>query len=89
MAGNFYGVPNGVATNVSHVYNYEANYFINLLIGPAPASIVARVVNQSFTFGATNSTVDQALDNYAFNHNAVIVSGAPGAPGAPETITAL
>jgi len=80
VAGNFYGVPNGVATNVSHVYNYEANYFINLLIGPAPASIVARVVNQSFTFGATNSTVDQALDNYAFNHNAVIVSGAPGGP---------
>src|SRR5664280_1087615 len=26
VAGNFYGVPLGVATNVAHVDNYEANY---------------------------------------------------------------
>ena len=28
VASNFYGLPGGVATNVAHVDNYDANYFI-------------------------------------------------------------
>ena len=30
VAGNFYGISGGVATNVAHVDNYDANYFIQI-----------------------------------------------------------
>ena len=32
VAGYFYGIPGGVATNVMHVDNYEANYFIVYIV---------------------------------------------------------
>src|SRR6185437_14509575 len=32
VAGNFYGLTIGVAPRVSHIDNYEANYFYNNLI---------------------------------------------------------
>ncbi len=76
VGGNFYGIPGGVATNVTHVDNYEANYFINYVVN-AGTSIPARVVNQSFTTSTTNnqSTYDQNYDWYAARYNTLFVSG--------------
>src|SRR5262245_30537269 len=45
----FYGLTNGVAPDVAHVDNYDANYFLNSLVTPG-AVIPGRVVNQSFVF---------------------------------------
>jgi hypothetical protein len=75
VAGNYYGMSGGVATNVAHVDNYDANTFINYYVSPG-RSIYARVVNQSF-IGATNSqtTYDQLYDGYAARYNALFVSG--------------
>jgi len=61
VASNFYGMPAGVATNIAHVDNYDANYFIQVfeqIIGSStnytaslPSSnIDDPVVNQSFIF---------------------------------------
>ena len=59
VGNNFYGLPNGVATNVAHVDNYDANYFVkvqDVVVGSSTNYIVTlpatnindRVVNQSF-----------------------------------------
>jgi Subtilase family len=79
VAANFYGRTGyGVATNVAHVDNYDADFFItnyvfNLL--PMPA---AAVVNQSFTFGplsiSDQQAVDSAYDDYEENFGALFVS---------------
>ncbi|MGA9452810.1 MAG: S8 family serine peptidase [Verrucomicrobiia bacterium] len=74
---HFYGIPGGVATNVSHVDNYDADYFYNHYIGNnSPLFNPTRVVNQSFAF-ATNdeSAVDPAYDNYAAYRNTIFLSG--------------
>ena len=81
VAGNFYGMSGGVATNVTHVDNYEANYFINNIVN-AKTSIPARVVNQSFTEGTYNTNLDQIYDNYAARYNTLFVTGA-GFNGSP------
>jgi hypothetical protein len=75
VAGNFYGMSGGVATNVVHVDNYEANTFVNYYVNQGH-SISNRVVNQSF-IGSTNSqsTYDQIYDNYAARSNILFVSG--------------
>ncbi|HEY4952668.1 MAG TPA: S8 family serine peptidase [Verrucomicrobiae bacterium] len=81
VAGNFYGVPAGVATNVVHVDNYDANYFYTSIIEASnPANINDAVVNQSFVFGPLSANqqqqVDQVYDNYAARYNTLFVSGA-------------
>lgn len=83
VAGDFYGISGGVATNVAHVDNYEADYFIQNFIEPTPyfpPNISDPVVNQSFTFGplATNSqaTDDSAYDNYAAQYSTLFISAA-------------
>ncbi len=75
VAANFYGETGGVATNVAHVDNYEANTFINYYVNKGH-SISDRVVNQSF-IGASSSqsSLDQIYDNYAAQHNTLFVSG--------------
>jgi Subtilase family len=60
VAGNFYGIPNGVATNIAHVDNYDADYFAQVSAIPVgvttnysvslEASSEDAVVNQSFIF---------------------------------------
>lgn len=61
VAGHFYGMSGGVATNVAHVDNYDADYFVQesvVVVGPVtnytitlPATnINDPVVNQSFVF---------------------------------------
>ena len=77
VAAYFYGVTKGVATNVSHVDNYDASYFFGYYIYNGLSLVdPTRVVNQSFTF-ATNyeSIMDPAYDNYAANNNTIFVSG--------------
>lgn len=89
VAGNFYGIPGGVATNVAHVDNYDANYFIQVAQNQITLNYSASihsdsandsVVNQSFIFGAVplaiQQVVDSAYDNYAAQHNTLFVSGA-------------
>jgi hypothetical protein len=58
VAGNFYGISGGVATNVAHMDDFDASYFYNNIIAATlPSNIGDAVVNQSFTFGnVTNSS---------------------------------
>ncbi len=85
VAQNFYGMSAGVATNVVHVDNYDADYFYNSVIAAIiPPNINDRVINQSFIFGsvpdqvtiAQQQQIDQTYDNYAAQYNTLFVSGA-------------
>ena len=91
VAGNFYGFSGGVATNVAHVDNIEADYFITNYIAyllPMPPD---PIVNQSFTFGnettnlptptnwlgvADQQEIDSAYDDYAAEYGTLFVSPA-------------
>jgi hypothetical protein len=84
VAANFYGFSTGVAPQVSHVDNYEANDFYNNLI-TSGAAISARVVNQSFIFanadGSHLSTIQEqaintAYDDYVAQYGVLFCSGA-------------
>jgi hypothetical protein len=75
----FYGIPGGVATNVAHIDNYEANYFA-LTVVPTLMAINSPIVNQSFIFGASSVSeqraIDRTYDNYAAQYRTLFVSGA-------------
>lgn len=90
----FYGNGTGAAPGVSHVYNDEADYFINNIIEASnPQNIPAKVINQSFIATDANGapledpTLDQAYDNYIAKYNKIIVSSAGnfGSPASPST----
>lgn len=90
----FYGAGTSAAPGVSHVYNYEANYFINNIIeAKSPQNIPAKVINQSFVATDQNGNpvedppTDQAYDNYIAEYNKIIVSSAGnfGPPDSPST----
>ncbi len=55
----FYGIPNGVATNVAHVDNYDAYFFYTNFIAASPfqPSLNSLAVNQSFTFGNVSTNI--------------------------------
>jgi hypothetical protein len=90
VAQIFYGIPNGVATNVARVDNYDANYFYDSIISTgSPANTNDLVINQSFTFGNVSTNIptptnylsvsqqqqiDSQYDNYAALHNTFFVS---------------
>ena len=91
VASNFYGLPVGVAPNVAHVDNYDANFFIqvseqifgtstNYIVTLPSSNIDDPVINQSFVFtGPTvpeQQAVDSAYDNYAVRYNTLFVSAA-------------
>lgn len=84
VAAIFYGMPNGVVTNVDHVDTFEADYFMNSVVTTLTA-IEGRVVNQSFiTPRDQQATVDPAYDDYAAKYNSLFVSGAGnGGPVSP------
>jgi hypothetical protein len=89
---NFYGIPNGVATNVALVDNYEAGYFYNSMIaGSVPLNNNDPVVNQSFNFVVTGVSqqqiIDSTYDNYTERYNTLFVSGVGngGSVNAPAT----
>src|ERR1035437_3652985 len=64
---DFYGIPYGVATNVAHVNNYDADTFFYYYV-KNNHSITERVVNQSFTFGTNDDSISQIYDDYAAQH---------------------
>lgn len=74
VAFNFYTPGLGVAPNVFHVDNYDADYFLDQYIANA-LSFSAIVVNQSFTTGTNDPPTDQLYDNYAANHNVLFLTG--------------
>jgi hypothetical protein len=84
VAAHFYGVSGGVAPQVSHVDNYDADYFFNHYIDGA-LQISARLANQSFIFAnpdgshlPTNEeqSIDLSYDDYAVQYGVLFVSGA-------------
>ncbi len=80
VAEHFYGLTNGVATNVVHVDNYDAWFFItNFLYNLAPIP-PAEIVNQSFTWGAVSISDQQILDsdydNYEEAYGTLFISAA-------------
>lgn len=81
VARQFFGITNGVATNVAKVYNYEANEFINNYVFSSPThNANAAVVNQSFTFGSLTvldqQQIDSGYDDYALAYKTLFVSPA-------------
>ncbi len=92
VAGNFYGITGGVATNVAHVDNFDANYFLqmfsnadSLVVELPSTNINDPVVNQSFVFFESDGSqatvsdqqaIDSAYDNYAAQYNTLFCSGA-------------
>jgi hypothetical protein len=81
VAGYFYGISGGVATNVAHVDNYDADFFYADCVANSffPDSGDS-VVNQSFTFGALTISdqqmFDSQYDNYAVQNHTLLVSAA-------------
>ncbi|MBW8865662.1 MAG: S8 family serine peptidase, partial [Verrucomicrobia bacterium] len=67
-------------TNVAHVDNYDADYFINYYVVSNLAVLAASVVNQSFTYGmlsvSDQQAADSAFDDYAATYGKLFVSGA-------------
>jgi hypothetical protein len=70
----FYSPSGGVAPQVSHVDNQDADYFIAHYIQTG-LSFPALVVNQSFSEGTNDTTTDQEYDNYAANKGVLFLSG--------------
>jgi hypothetical protein len=83
VASNFCGIPGGMATNVSHLDNYEATYFIDVTLPGLHTINNDRILNQSFSFGqlplATQQQYDREYDNFAVQNNVLIVSAAGNA----------
>ena len=79
VGNNFYGL-SGTATNIAHVDNYEANFFITNYIFNLTSMPTAAVVNQSFTFGALSASdqqgADSAYDDYSEMYPTLFVSAA-------------
>jgi subtilase family protein len=84
VGNNFYGPASGVASQVAHVDNYDADYFFNNLIDNA-LPISARIVNQSFIFANTDGShlttseeqsIDASYDDYSVQYGVLFMSGA-------------
>jgi hypothetical protein len=79
VAANYYGVTNGTAPQVAHVYNYDASHFYNDIIAAgSPPAIPVRIVNQSFIFPDppfSEAAVNQNYDDYAVSRNTIFISG--------------
>lgn len=86
VAGVFFGLTYGMATSVSHVVNYEANFFYNSIV-QGNSNVLDQVINQSFIFdGLTvpqQGLVEADYDAYAVAHNVLIVSGVNNANDSP------
>jgi hypothetical protein len=73
----FYGMPDGLATNVTQVDGFDQDSFVNLVSTLTPLN--DSVVNQSFTFGIQSipdqQSTDLIYDNYAALYKTLFVSG--------------
>ena len=80
VGGLIYGVSAGVATNIAHVDNFDADYFINNYLFNSLALPGDSLVNQSFTFGALavadQQSVDSTYDDYANTYGTFFISAA-------------
>jgi hypothetical protein len=77
----FYAPQVGIATNVAHVDNAQADYYFDDIIEHAmtlPGGVTDAVVNQSFTFTAldanTQEIVDSDYDDYSTKFNTLFIS---------------
>ena len=78
-----YGNPQGVATNLARVDNYEAEYFITGIVETLTA-ISDPIVNQSFADNLIyQSYYDTNYDNYAAQYGTLFISGAGNDAGLP------
>ena len=80
VGGFFYGLSSGIATNVAHIDNFDADHFINNYVISNLTVLDDLVVNQSFTFNplsvADQQAVDSAYDDYAEMFGTIFVSAA-------------
>ena len=80
VAGNFYGIPNGVATNVAHVDNYDAGFFVNNYVFSNLTVLNDSVVNESYTFSeqsvSDQQQIDLAYDDYSAQYGILFISAA-------------
>ncbi len=88
----FYDPVTGMATNVAHVDNYEADDFYNDIIAArSPQNINDAIVNQSYTFGQVSASeqeeIDTNYDNYSMRYQTLFISAANngGAVSPPGT----
>ncbi len=83
VAEYFYGLPGGVATNVAHIDEYEADYFVGVTI-PNQVVISNKIVNQSFTISTNvQITYNSYYDNYAALYGTLFISGVGDGAGVP------
>jgi len=75
VGGIFYGTAPGVVTNVSHVDEFEADYFNTTMIADG-ISIPDAVVNQSTNTDAPQQLSDTEFDNYIDAYGTIFVCGA-------------
>lgn len=78
VGGYFYGLPDGVSTNVAHIDNFEAgDYYETRVPDLNDPDTNARVVNQSFddTDVSDQNPYDQYYDNYAAKFNVLFITG--------------
>ena len=80
VAAGFYGMPDGVATNVAHVDNYDADFYLTNYVFNLVAAPDAVIANQSFTFNplsvSDQQQVDSAYDDYEETFHTFFVSAA-------------
>lgn len=82
VATEFYQPSTGVAPQVLHVDNYDADYFVSHYVINA-LSFPAVVVNQSFTEGTNDPPTDQDYDDYAANRGVLFLTGVATLNGIP------
>lgn len=92
VGGQFYGMASGLATNVLHIDNFEANYFLTHYVFSVPTrNSTNPVVNQSFAFlavsAATQQSYDSTYDNYSVAYKTLFISPANNA-GISASVTA-
>jgi hypothetical protein len=84
VANIFYGLPNGLSTNIAHVYNYDANCYISHHIFNLNRANGESVVNQSFAFdpplALTNQIpYDSAWDDFEETYHTLFATAAGNA----------
>jgi len=93
---NYYGAGTGVAQGVSHVDNYNADYFYNTIVTNL-TPIADAVVNQSFIFNedpstrltvADQQTTDSTYDAYIYKFGTIFLSAAGNGPPPFGTVNA-
>jgi len=76
VGGILYGSTSGVSTNVAHIHNYEALYFVYTVV-PNGMATYSRIVNQSFVGSSGQQyLLDTWYDNYSALHGTLFVSSA-------------